>query len=228
VKTYGDAFARDLGRLTEHYVGRQLSSLTGVEIHPEILYGKPQKKSIDWFLLFDEVIVLVEVKSMRATVDLRAASSNAIDTIAYRLDAAMRQIRSTNSEIEALNPAFGHIPSDQPRIGIVVTAEPFYTANSQFMREKMNTCPIPTIIASLREIEHIVCIDPADLEGRLVAVVHDPERSTWNLSSSIPPSPGESPHNPILEAAFRQYRWPDTERVAAPSSPSEPTTRTTS
>jgi hypothetical protein len=207
VKRFGNSFAEDLGRLTEHYVGRQLACMSESQTYPEVKYGRSEKKSIDWFWVFDDLVVLVEVKSMRATVAQRAFDTTAVNGIIERLDYALKQLGDTNKELDGLNPSFAHIPHDRPRVGVIVTAEPFYNTNSVFMREKLQSIEIPTLIASLREIEHLVTMPPTQLQERLLAVATDQDLSTWTLSSSIPPQPGET-HNPILDAAFKQYPFP--------------------
>lgn len=122
-------FGSDLGYLTEHYVGRQLKTIPTAQLHPEIKYGNPEQKSIDWFLVLPNVVVMFEVKSTRFGLLQRAADGHE-ETITNVIGGAVQQLVRSDAAISNRNPAFAHIPTDRPRIGIVTTAEPYYLANS--------------------------------------------------------------------------------------------------
>jgi hypothetical protein len=48
ISKYGNAFADDMGKLFEYYIGRNLALIDGAEVHPEIAYGsKKSRKSVD-------------------------------------------------------------------------------------------------------------------------------------------------------------------------------------
>jgi hypothetical protein len=68
-----EAFTRDLGELFEQYVGRHLRLLSDADVHPEVVYivKGNVKKSVDWIVVFDDLVLLVEVKSVRPTAQLR-------------------------------------------------------------------------------------------------------------------------------------------------------------
>ncbi|ROR33848.1 hypothetical protein [Kitasatospora cineracea] len=71
---WGKAFTRDVGRLFERYVGRQLALIPDAEVHPEIvvkLSKNQSKKTIDFFVVFPDLVLLVEVKSTRPSEKLR-------------------------------------------------------------------------------------------------------------------------------------------------------------
>ena len=55
---WGNRFARDVGHLFESYVGRQLQLAHGASVYPAIKYEKDQCESVDWIVVFDEVVVL--------------------------------------------------------------------------------------------------------------------------------------------------------------------------
>ncbi|MGI5473302.1 hypothetical protein [Streptomyces sp. CA-132043] len=56
----------------EQYIGRHLRLIPDAEVHPEIVYGKGSgQKSVDWFVGLEDLLLLIEVKSMRPTQDLR-------------------------------------------------------------------------------------------------------------------------------------------------------------
>jgi hypothetical protein len=64
MEKWGGKFSTDLGYLFEAYVGRQLRLLPDAVVVPEIAYGSKKKAelSVDWFVIFDDCVVLVEVE----------------------------------------------------------------------------------------------------------------------------------------------------------------------
>ena len=196
-------FGGDLGLLTEHYVGRQLQTIEAVQLHPEIKYGNPEKKSIDWFLVLPNVVVMFEVKSTRFGLLQRAAEGHE-DAITNVIGGALKQLIRSDSAIANNNPAFAHIPTDRPRIGIVVTAEPYYLANSNPARDLTDDPPFPTLVASLRDIEMLVTLTPDELEQHLTAIANDPERSTWQLGIALK-GVKRGHRNPVLQHAWDTY-----------------------
>jgi hypothetical protein len=77
---WDQAFTRDLGKLFEAYVGRHLHLLPDAEVHPEIPYRKPKKqwgKSVDWIVIFPNLVLLVEAKAKRSTQALRSGDEGA-------------------------------------------------------------------------------------------------------------------------------------------------------
>ena len=199
IKEFGEPFARDLGKLTEWYVGEQLASIDeAVELHPEIVYGKPERKSIDWFLVLPSVVVMFEVKSARFGVLDRAAVDGFEAKTKTLLDKATTQLNRSSDALDKRVPAFSNIPHDRPRIGIVVTGEPYYLANSPWMRDLLKESPFPTLTASLRDIEFLASLPLDEVERQLVEIAHDPERSTWNLGNAIKDVP-ERRRNKILQ-----------------------------
>ncbi|WP_146046124.1 hypothetical protein [Streptomyces cahuitamycinicus] len=60
----GNDFAKERGDLFEQYAGRQLGQLADAEIHPEIIY-RDERRSVDRIVVFDDLVLLVEVKSTR-------------------------------------------------------------------------------------------------------------------------------------------------------------------
>lgn len=209
IAEFGEAFGRDLGRLAERYVGEQLSSLgTGVELYPEIRYGRPEKKSIDWFLVLPSAVIMFEVKSARFGLLERAGVQGFEVRAQELLNKALRQLGRTNDALDSANTAFSHIPPDRQRVGVIVTAEPHYLANSPWMRENLNRAPFPTIVASLRDVEHLCCLPLDGIEKQLVEIANDAERSTWNLGNALKDVPEEA-RNTVLDAAWEAYPWPE-------------------
>lgn len=205
---YGEAFGRDLGKMTERYVGQLLTNIAPTpEVHPEVRYGKGNgQASTDWFLVLPSAVVMFEVKSSRYGLRERAAVPGYESRITTLLSKALGQLAVTSERLDDGHQRFAHVPSDRPRVGIIVTAEPYYLANSGWMRDRLKPTPFPTLIASLRDLERLTALPLDQVESQLLAIANDPERSTWNLANSlqgIPVGP-----NPVLQRAWDIYPWP--------------------
>ena len=200
----GPAFTRDLGELTEAYVGRQLRLLEPkASVHPEVVYGSENVRSIDWFLVLPSLVVMFEVKSARFGILERAGLLGFEKRSRDLITKANDQLQRTSDALDAGTPELAHVPTDRPRIGVVVTAEPHYLSNSEFMRRMVATAGFPTLVASVREIERLVTMPVNEVERQLVAIAADPERSTWSLGNALD---GDSKQrNPILEQAWAAY-----------------------
>jgi hypothetical protein len=209
---YGIKFANDLGALVEHYVGKQLAQLEPEFLSPEITYRPPERKSVDWIVVLPGLILLVEVKSGRPTLGVRTGDIGLVEHLQDRLGRAMSQIGRTADCLLAGRAEFSEIPADRPMIGLIVTAEPYYYANSHLVRERIGSTSVPTLTASLRELELLVTLDPADAEERLKAIVASSDLSAWTLGAAL--GKGPTLRNPILDAAWDAYPWPDEDELA--------------
>lgn len=207
---FGQAFSRDLGHLTEHYVGKQLRAVEpSPELHPEVVYraGKDEVKSADWFLVLPSAVIMFEVKSARFGLLDRAAFGGYQDKVKTLLNKAIQQLERSSKAIDDGNPLFAHIPNDRPRVGVVVTGEPYYLANSHWTRDLLSDARFPTLTASLRDIELLAGLPLHEVEEQLVRIANDPDRSTWSLSTALDKATGT--RSPVLQRAWDAYPWPE-------------------
>ena len=110
---HGKAFADDLGLLFEHYIGRQLKLIEGARVEPEIAYGKGGgNKSVDWFVVLPNLVILVEVKSRRLRPAARAGDAALFTSLAETLGGARRQLTRTVERLGEGDPAL--LTSDRP------------------------------------------------------------------------------------------------------------------
>jgi hypothetical protein len=65
LEQFGSAFTDSLGVMFQNYVGAQLALLEHATVVPEITYGKSSEKTVDFFVITPDVVVLVEVKAAR-------------------------------------------------------------------------------------------------------------------------------------------------------------------
>lgn len=204
VSRYGNDFATDLGYLYETYIGRTLAQIAGATIHGEVRYrdGKDKKETVDWFIVLPDLVVLVESKATRPDLDLRTGNPGLGRALKTQLTKSIDQLAVTNELLDAGHPALAHIPNDRPRVGLVVTAEPFYLGNSPNFRGYLPEPAIPTQFASVRDLEQLAGYDAATLESGLKVIVSDPDLSTWGPLHAMERATGSSPASPtgIMEA----------------------------
>lgn len=210
IATWGNRFADILGARTEAYVGRQLALIAGgSDLHSEVEYreGKDKKKSVDWIWVTPRAVILVECKSARLTLGARAGDAS-LPVLAERyLTCARKQLDRTATLISSRTPPFDQFPEDRPIVGIAVTSEPFYLGNST-LDEYGTHSTIPSLVASLRDLEYWVCLPAAEAVDKLLSILDDQERRTWALHQAL----GELPdlgRNPILDAAWHEYDFID-------------------
>jgi hypothetical protein len=200
IDAWGRTFADQLGHRVEAYVGRQLRTLDDVEVRPEIQYGRSHRKSIDWFVITPEAVILVECKSQRLPLDARAGGDTLQPELIKRIGKGRAQLNETHALVMQRHPAFVAIPDDRPMIGLLVTSDPLYLANSPFVTRHLPSTAVPTLTASLRELEALVTLPSNELGSTLLRIATDPEFSTWNLATALRDTPTR--RNPLLEEAW--------------------------
>ena len=102
VDRWGDPFARDMGELLEDYVGRQLRTLPGATVYSEISYGgkhNTEKKSVDWIVEFDDLVLLVDAKATRLAAAPRAGAETTQAAVTRALSRGLNQIDTTHQLI---------------------------------------------------------------------------------------------------------------------------------
>ncbi|GLF98245.1 hypothetical protein [Streptomyces yaizuensis] len=209
----GKAFTSDLGKLFEAYAGRQLGLLDHAMVHPEIHWLGEKKgqsgKSVDWIVVFPDLVLLVEVKSARPSAGLRLGAHNYAEMLAKRPGEGFAQIERTDLLISEGNPAFAQIPPHLPRRGMVITMEPFHLLNTAELRAGILRTPnpvtgetIPITTASIHELEHAVTLTDISLSQLLLT--HPPNGSLRQLLA------GHEflERNPILEKGGKAIPFP--------------------
>jgi hypothetical protein len=212
---WGQPFTRDMGELLEDYLGRQLATLPDTAVYPEVTYkqGKNVVKSVDWIVVFADLVVLVEAKATRAPVGARAAGETAQDTYLRVLGEAFGQVNRTYKALHDRVPEFSHIPKDLPVVGMVGTLDPWYIANS-LARSFLPATDLPTIVASVRDIEHLVAVGQRrSVSGVLAEIVREgDERHAWELGVALRDFHEAGDRNPLLHQAWE--RLPFGERAS--------------
>lgn len=204
VRKWGNRFTEDFGRLFEQYVGRLLRSRTDHTVHGEITYGSDNRKSIDWIVVDDAAVVLIETKAVRPTEPVRLGMPCAAVELTRMLSRAFEQIDTTSELIAARHPAFAPIPDDRPRFGIVVTLEEFDAADVPGIRAQYEKpTGIPTFVASAYVIEQLVAVNAGigSFLKRTAAAVQPGEGIATALRTA------DSSPNPVIAEGFRSFPW---------------------
>lgn len=210
---YGTAFTRDLGRLFEHYIGRNLRLINGAEVHGEVVYGHDQK-SVDWFVVLPGLTILIECKLKRLGLSARAGDASLFDDMAKSVMKAHRQLARTVEKLADRTPEFGHIPSDRPILGMIVSAEPTYTGAAYLVERQAASIrdsrlsDIPVAVLSARELEMLVT-HGADVEQIILERLGQHVSGTAFALGDIGSREGRK--NELLEDAWGAYPFPQVE-----------------
>lgn len=208
VSRWGDAFTRDLGAILEHYAGEHLALLKPTVLAHDLEYESGQN-AVDWIVVLDDLVLLVESKSARVAVPGRGALKPYVEDVSRDVGYALQQINKTHGFISSGHLAFDFVPKHMPIRGIVVTAEPHHLINSSRIRQHLATAAVPTVVMSIGELEDAVeeelgrpgslWLDvtdvPLDDAGSVRRILHD-RRQAWGA--------GGRPRNPILDRAWQR------------------------
>ncbi|MFC7924753.1 hypothetical protein [Streptomyces cinereoruber] len=176
MSAWGQSFTTDVGRLFERYVGRHLDLLPDVTVHPETLVKiskRESRKTVDFFVVFPDLVLLIEVKSTRPSEQLRFGGSDFTALLSTTpINKAFKQInRSVDLVRSGKHPELAGIPTDRRMIGMVVTAEPFHQINTPAQREHLSKTTIPVMVTAIAELEQAVTITDTSLAGLLRAAL---------------------------------------------------------
>lgn len=210
IAQWGSQFAEDLGELFEVYVGRQLGLLTNGTVLPEIRYGrKGASLSVDWFVVFDECILLVEVKSTRPTESIRLGDDRAGEDLHRVLGHAIEQLNTSVAMIGRAEPGFEKLLSDRPLVGLVVTMEPFHTVNAPFISRHLPACDIPFAVCSSLDLEQLVTVSDVSVGQLLHQHITDPTKRGWTVQSAL--AGHTRGRNEIIDQGWGSYPWSNTD-----------------
>lgn len=181
-------FADDLGPVFQHYTGRQLALIDGPsQVLPEVPYkaGKQQIDSCDWFLELPDVVVLVECKARQPIESLRIAGTDWIRSIEDSIGKGIRQLNRSNAHIDQISTQRTELDPSKPRVGLVITLEPFYLNQNWLIRERLDQADIPTGVLSIGELEYLVLLDAAELGQALLDAAAAAEDNVMLLNDAI-------------------------------------------
>jgi hypothetical protein len=208
VKRWAESFAEDVGLLFEQYVGRLLQVIPDALVYPEIHYHPDgDKRSVDWFVVWNDAVLLVEVKSARATQAVRLGNATGWTALSEKLGHAYTQLATSSQLIDEAHPKFSHIPRNLPRIGLVLTIEPYPFLDAGMIRSMFGAAPtIPMRVCSVNTLEWLVCLPDRSVGEYLVDLMNDPLKEGWDVLGQEHASIEFRP-NPVLDQAWNTFRW---------------------
>lgn len=169
--TLGDGFTHDLGTVFQEYTGRQLSTVGGEgQALPEVAYGPKRNRldSCDWFLDLPGLLVLIECKARQPNEALRTRGENWLGSITASIGKGIQQLNRSHEHIDQISSACPQIDPMKPRVGIVVTFEPFYVNQNWHMWEHLEPSSFPVGVASIGELESLVTLGADELARLLL------------------------------------------------------------
>jgi len=162
----GEGFTHDLGKVFQHYVGRQLDLVEGQrQVHPEVRYGSRRARtdSCDWFLDLPGLLVLIECKARQPVESLRTGGTEWLDSVVGSIGKGITQLNRSNRDIPSLRAEGLQIDATKPRVGLMVTLEPFYLNQNRFLREELPKAEFPIGVVSVSELESLVVLSAEEL-----------------------------------------------------------------
>lgn len=181
-------FTGELGPIFQQYVGRQLRTVgEGCTVIPEVRYGPRTKlvDSCDWLVDLPDLLVLIECKSRQPIESLRRAGEDWTKSIADTAGKGIQQISRSDQNLEKIAIECALVDTAKPRVGIVVTLEPFYVDQNWIAREGLPNASIPTAVASVEDIETLVTLGAEELSVALWQAGDDARGNVMHLASAL-------------------------------------------
>lgn len=214
IRQWEGDFGAALGMRVQAYTGRQLRHTGEHTVIGEFRWQQKRRggvDSCDWFLITPQATVLIECKSARPGYMAKAGTPDGIEQANAALGKAFVQIKNNADQILAGNPDYAHVPADRPLVGLVVTAEPFYMANTPPVRKVLPDPGIPILTISLRELELLAVLPPSEVGSGLEAIVANDDLYTWPLMkalSQVLPDLHKDRENSLLSEAYESAFLP--------------------
>lgn len=203
VQAFGDGFARDLGHVFQHYVGRHLELISGdCSSKPEVpyLFKKNRIDSCDWFLDLPGLLVLIECKARQPIEALRVGRDSWLDSVTGSIGKGIDQLNRSHRDIEAIAAINPEIDPTKPRVGLVITLEPFYMDQNWPMRAQLPDADFPVGVLSIEEVESLVTLSGDELAEILTKSAHDSVDGVLLMTSVLEAAAGRE--NPLLASTW--------------------------
>jgi hypothetical protein len=197
---WGEAFRRDAGQLFEQYVGRQLRQIAGAVVVPELSYGprRSRVKTIDWFVVLPDVVLLIECKAMTPSRNLQEGFGT-VEQAHARLAKPLDQINKTVRALGEGHTELADIPTDRPVVALVVTLGNFVMANGPDVRESLPMTTVPSAFVGVDFLEALVTCNAGEM-GRYFAAARASDEQPGVLQFDDMELIGAT--NALLDAAF--------------------------
>ena len=192
-------FADDLGPVFQHYAGRQLELVDGErQVLSEVRYrlAKKDYDSCDWMLELPDVVVLIECKARQPIESLRVGGTDWMRSIEDSIGKGIHQLNRSDAHIESIGALRPELDISKPRVGLVVTLEPFYLNQNWLIRGRLEQAQIPTGVLSIGELEHLVLLDAEELGQALLGAARTSLDNVMLLNTALDHT--NNRENPLL------------------------------
>ncbi|WP_413250221.1 hypothetical protein [Sinomonas flava] len=176
LQALGEGFARDLGHVFQHYVGRHLELISGdcsSKSEVSYIFKKNRIDSCDWFLDLPGLLVLIECKARQPIEALRVGRDSWLDSVTGSIGKGIRQLNRSQQNIEAIAAINPEINPSKPRVGLVITLEAFYVDQNWPMRAQLPDADFPVGVLSIEELESLVTLSGDELADILTKSAHE-------------------------------------------------------
>jgi hypothetical protein len=201
---FGKEFPSEFGSLVESYVGDQLRQVTSSPIGEQPYGRKNGLRTCDWVVPLGTTTLVIEVKTALLAHSAKLDVHQHIAALESRIGKALNQIRITAELIKSDNPVFAehHLPKNT--FGIVITADHYFTANSDHYREPLPDPGMPYAVMTLQELEWFVAtllsgVEPAAILKRLSSGATSPEAE---FTAAAGEAGIEIAPNPLVDSHF--------------------------
>lgn len=204
---HGENFTSHFGYEFQNYVGRQLellSSTSGVRVLPEIRYGRKGnvRDTVDFFLLTDDVTILMEVKIYRPIQKVQEGAEEGYTHLQNRIQRAYNQIQRTYEDLQSGDIKGIELPNRGRLLGLIVTLDPFHLINDPMFDDTFIRPAIPTAIVSIDDLEVAIAklLRAEDINKQLLQLdthIDNPFQVLKNFSIT------SSEKNPMINEALQ-------------------------
>ncbi|MET4581580.1 hypothetical protein ABIE21_001070 [Conyzicola nivalis] len=193
------SFADELGPVFQHYTGRQLGQIVGPRhVLQEVRYksGKDSIDSCDWILDLPDVLVLIECKARQPIESVRTGGADWLRSIEGSIGKGISQLNRSNAHIELISALLPQLDISKPRVGIVITLEPFYLNQNWLIRERLKQADFPIGVISIGELEALVLLNSKELGQALLSAATAADDNVMLLNPALDQTNGRE--NPLL------------------------------
>lgn len=136
---------------------------------PELRYGpaRASKDSCDWFLDLPDLLVPIECKARQPIESLRTGGSDWLRSVEDSIGKGIEQINRSHRDIESIGTKASRIDTTKPRVGLVVTLEPFYIDQNRLLADRLPTADLPVGVISVEDLEPLVTLGADELTDQL-------------------------------------------------------------
>lgn len=187
----------------QHYTGRQLRLIEGNrEVIPEVSYGTKRLPvdSCDWFLDLPSVLVLIECKARQPIESLRTGGAAWLDSVEGSINRGIKQLNRSHQDIDKIAAACADIDPTKPRVGLVVTLEPFYLNQNWLLWDHLRGSDFPVGVVSIGELESLVLHSADDLGTALLNAAASARDNVMTLNDAFGGLEGRV--NPLLDETW--------------------------